>query len=130
MSDILDYVHSTQTGGVTATGNTETNVIASGLANVQYQSAVAHVRAWCAVTPGSDATSLVAKLYRGADKGGTQVGASVTVTVASAGKEVIVVEATEELSNSGKVQYALSLTQAGGTANGTIDQAGIEVIIT
>ena len=81
------------------------------------------------ITTGASTTALVVKIRRGTAVTGTQVGATQTITVPTAGNKVQfglqVVDTPGEVAGQ---QWCVTVQQTGGAANGTVDQVSISAI--
>lgn len=79
---------------------------------------------------GAGTTAVVLKVRQGATVGGAQVGASYTVTLAAAANGSVpfaVEDASGWLGQAGGGQYCITLTQTGGTGNGSVNQGDLSV---
>lgn len=76
------------------------------------------------VTPGTSTTAVVVKVRQGSTTAGTQVGTSMTHTLAAAanGSIPFAVEDAAPVANAGNV-YCVTLTQTAGAAAGTVNYA-------
>lgn len=119
-----------QISAVTVTTNSETGVLTTGNVNTQGTQQVVTLDFEGEITTGTSTTAIVLKCYRGSVIGGTQVGATYTVTVPTAGNKMAF--AYQVLDTPGEVsgqQYTFSITQTGGAANGTVDQASCAITV-
>src|SRR5215469_62764 len=104
---------------VTITGTTETTVISTNPLQPPFETAKGVVSAIVPITPGSDATSLTLKLYRNAS-GEDQLLNTVDVQFgASANDQLLKIMATDSIPDGRACSYTVTVTQAGGTANGS-----------
>lgn len=117
---------------VSITTTSETVAVTSPLPDVRHPAGAGVViRATVNLVPaGTGTTAVVLKVRQGTTTGGTQVGATQTVSTGStpgldvtADIEVIDYNPSQPLG-----QYCVTVTQTGATGNGTIQQATIEVI--
>lgn len=74
------------------------------------------------ITPGATTTAVVVKVRQGSGTAGTQVGVSMTHTLAAAasGSIPFMVEDTAPAANAGAV-YSVTVTQTAGTGAGTVN---------
>lgn len=75
-----------------------------------------------AVTPGTSTTAVVLKCRQGSSTSGTQVGNSLTQTLAAAASGVVSFRFIDRSPIAGG-QYCVSLTQTAGAAAGTVNDA-------
>lgn len=82
------------------------------------------------ITPGTAATQCVIKIRQGAGTGGTQVGATLTHTVAAGAAQSISFGATDNTGYlEGGGQYTITVTMTSATGATTINVADVEVLI-
>jgi hypothetical protein len=74
------------------------------------------------VTPGTSTTAVVVKVRQGSGTSGTQVGSSITTTLAAAanGNVPFMFEDSAPAANAGSV-YSVTITQTAGAAAGTVN---------
>lgn len=70
-------------------------------------------------TGASGTTAVVIKVRQGTTTGGTQVGSSITLTIATAVSGVIPFAVIDATGGEPIGQYSVTATQTGGSANGT-----------
>jgi hypothetical protein len=116
---------------VTISGVTETVCVTSPVCQCEYQTQSVVIIGWAQVTTGSDATSLAPRIRRGSSASGTLLNeANIEQVKAAAGStEAIFSMAVDTLAGVNSAQYVLTVKQAGGTADGTVLQGGIIVIM-
>ena len=109
----------------------ETVMISSGPVKVPTQTCLVHVRAWAQLTTGAGTTAVIPRIRQGTTITGAIVGSAnpEEVKVTAGGTEPFVMSAIEGQSGQDTVEYSFTLQQVGATANGTRQQAAIEVEI-
>lgn len=115
------------------TGTTETVVIASGAVPVNApRGQGVKVSVTVSGTMGSTQTSAVVKLYRGTDATGTQIGPAAGLGEVQGGGGSFTMNATfldtgigVPATPTGTMQYAVTVTQAGGSGNGAMVYASV-----
>lgn len=80
------------------------------------------------ITPGTSTTAVVLKIRQGSTTAGTQVGPSITTTLAAAasGNVPFQVEDASPVANAGNI-YCVTVTQTAGAAAGTVNYAYAKV---
>lgn len=76
------------------------------------------------LVPGTTTTAIVISVRAGSGTGGALIGKQVSQTV-TAGSNYSIPYATIDPTLNGSVSYTLTITQTGGGANGTVNQANI-----
>lgn len=79
---------------------------------------------------GAGTTAVVLKIRRGGTTGGAQVGGNFPITLAAAangGIAFAVEDPVGWLSQAGGGQYCVTLTQTGGTGNGSVNQGNLNI---
>lgn len=136
--ETLDYVTAT---GVATNVSTEGTVVSSDVVQPNVQQLpqnpnppqVVHpvvIEANLNVTAGAGTTAVVIKCRQGFGTGGTQVGASLTVTLAAAATGQIQCKFRDTSGTPfapGGTAYTITITQTGGTGAGTVNTVDVEV---
>lgn len=107
---------------VTITGTNEGDVGATPFVFIPYSTARVRVKFWMQFLVGATQTSVKPILYQGADKTGTAKGDAIAIDATGAKTMILTFQFEEQVTGLIKVQYALSLTQAGGAGDGTVKQ--------
>jgi hypothetical protein len=109
----------------------ETVIVSSGPVTAPRQSVNVCVFAWAQLTTGTGTTSVTPRIRRGTAAAGTLVGeANAQEVLAAAGTtEKYFMLECEDRSNVATVDYSLTLTQAGASANGAALHGGILVFV-
>lgn len=102
------------------TGTAETTIVSTLNLQVPLETAKAKVIAVVPVTPGSDATKFTLKLYRNPVAGGVAIATMELDFAAATGKQIGVIAVTDFVASSQAVAYSVTVTQGGGTANGSV----------
>jgi hypothetical protein len=86
------------------------------------------VRCWCEMTVGADTTGVVLAVYSGTDTTGRQIGTKESDSggFMPGANATFGVEFIDPFENVSGVQYCLSVTQVGATANGAVLNALID----
>lgn len=125
--ETLDFVRVT---GVATNVSTETAIASTDVVNagINPGNRPVVVKAILNITAGAGTTAVVVNCRQGVGTGGTQVGASVTVTLAAgaSGSFSVVFRDTSGVPQGGTA-YTITVTQTGGTAAGTVNVADVEV---
>jgi hypothetical protein len=120
----LPRVISTVTAtAVTDGGATETVVIVSGAVSTNTVNDTVTVFGMIDITPGTSATAVVVKVYRGATKAGTQIGATETGTLAATAHGAIPFAFSDQPGLVASQQYCVSVTETAAAADGTVNVA-------
>lgn len=120
--NVEQAVASCSTTNVTISTTTEKTVIASDPIAQSRIGECYRVFGWAQVTTGTNTTGITAKLYRGSDETGTAIGEGNVQTLGAAAGSNEVFTAVAVDCPSGQlstVTYAMALTQAGASGNGT-----------
>jgi hypothetical protein len=130
-SDLRDAAINTTTTDVTLTTTTETGIITSDLVRPNFATSRVLVIAWGQLTLGTGTTGVTPRIRRGSTTSGTLIGEanSEPIKTAAGSTEPFFLIASEQIGVVDGVQYTLTLTQAGASANGTALQAGIVVLL-
>lgn len=129
MAEAREVAIGRATTNVTVTGTTETTVVATEKISPDRPGRRVLLVALFTHTTGASVDGLTAILYRGADENGTQVSEATEVAVAAAAIVQGHVTAIDTLPDVGEAQWALSLTQASATGNGSLLDATLIAII-
>jgi hypothetical protein len=131
MPEVLEKVVQHSTSDVTVTTTSETVAITSGPVMVPAETCLVHIRAWCQMIAGTGTTAITPRIRRGSTTSGTLVGEgnALVATVSASAANTIMIEATEWRQQQNQVEYCLTVQQTAATANGTVQQAVIEVEI-
>jgi len=121
----------TFTSNVTLVTTAETTVVASGPATAPRPTINVCVLGFAQLTTGTNTTAVTAQIKRGATTAGTLVGEAnaVTIGAAAGSTEQYVIMACEERTDVATVDYNMTLTQAGASANGAALYGGIIVFV-
>lgn len=121
----------TATANVTLVTTAETSIVASGPATASRQTVNVCVFGWAQLTTGTNTTAVTASIRRGTTTAGTLVGeANAIIIGAAAGStEQYLAMVCEDRTDVATVDYNLTLTQTGASANGSALQAGILVFV-
>ena len=131
MADVREVELTTQTADVTLTTTSETAIVNTPEVVVPAQTTRVLVLAWGQLTTGAGTTTVTPRIRRGTTTAGALVGEAnaETVKAAAGSTEPFFIMASEERADVDRVQYVLTLAQAGATADGTALQAGIIVLV-
>jgi len=131
MSDILEYGVATVTANVTVTTTTEEVAVSSPVVRMPRASHTIVVSGWCQLTTGAATTTVTPRIRRGTTTSGTAVGDAVAenVKAAAGSNEPFFLMVSESRADVDSVQYSFTIEQTSATGNGTILQAGIEVMV-
>jgi hypothetical protein len=129
MPEILEKDATYQTANVTLPTTTEVLVVASPVIPVPFATVRTYVHAWVALQPGTGTTFYNLRLKRGGDGTGTVIGEILGQNVLSAAgsTEHADIYALDTVAGADRVQYSLTVQQAGATGNGTVLTSCIEV---
>ena len=131
MADIQEVSHNFSTTDVTLTTTTEAVIIsAPGIAVVR-PTVFAMVIAWCQVLVGTGMTHGTPRIRRGTAITDTLIGDAVAeeIKTAAADREPFFIMVGEELSNAADVEYSFTLQATAASANSTVNQAAILVLL-
>ena len=118
-------VSATANAAVNTGTNTETTVLSTPMPDVVEP--VDHgvlVSGSLNITAGTGTTAVVVKVRQGVGTGGTQV-ASMTVTLAAGNSASIPFSVLDLAPGANPGRYTVTVTQTGGTAAGTVNQATV-----
>lgn len=131
MADIQEVSHNFSVAAVTITTTTEKIIIsAPGIAVVR-PTVFAMIIGWGQLLIGTGTTHVVPRIRRGTAITDTLIGdaTSEEIKTAVADREPFFIMVGEELSAAANVEYSFSLQQTAASANGTVDQAAILVLL-
>jgi hypothetical protein len=131
MADIQEVSHNFSVAAVTLTTTTEKVVIsAPGIAVVR-PTVFAMIIGWGQLLIGTNCTHVTPRIRRGTAITDTLIGDATAeeIKTAAADREPFFIMVGEELSDAASVEYSFSLQQTGASANGTVDQAAILVLL-
>lgn len=131
MADIQEVSHNFSTAQVTLTTTTEAIVISAPEIAVVRPAVFAMVIGWGQLLIGTDTTHVTPRIRRGTAITDTLIGEATAeeIKTAVADREPFFIMVGEELSNAASVEYSFSLQQTVASANGTVDQAAILVLL-
>ena len=131
MPEVKEAEVNVSAADVTVTTTTEKVAISSGPVRVPTHTARFAIVAWCQLTTGTGTTGVTIAIRRGTGITGTLVNeANVETIKTTAGStEVMFSMAEDEQVNLESAEYSLTVKQAGASGNGTILQAGIQVLV-
>ena len=131
MADIQEVSHNFSTTNVTITTTTERVIIAAPAIAVVRPTVFAMIMAWGQLLIGTDCTHVIPRIRRGTGITDTLIGEATSeeIKTAVADREPFFIMVGEELSNAASVEYLFSLQQTAASANGTVDQAAILVLL-
>lgn len=131
MADVREVVLAQATANVAVTTTTETVAVSSGPVKTPFQTHQIVILAWGQLTTGTGTTTVTPRIRRGTAITGALVGEAnaETVKAAAGGTEPFVIMVAEERADQESVEYSLTLAQAAATADGTILQASILVLV-
>jgi len=131
MADIKEVAFNHSVADVTIPTTTETVVISSGPVSLPFHTCHVIILAWCQLTSGAGTTDIVPRVRRGNTTAGALVGeANAEVVKTAAGsREPFMIMVHEERAGEEAVEYCLTIQQAAATANGTVNQAAIIVLV-
>lgn len=131
MADIQEVSFNTSGTSVTLTTTTEAVVISAPPIAVVRQSMTAFVLGWGQLTIGTDGTHATPRIRRGTAITSTLVGEANAeeIKTAVADVEPFFIMASEELVNAANVEYSFTLQQTAASADGTVVQAAILVLL-
>lgn len=129
--DLSELTASVVTADAPVVTTAETVAATSDVVNVPREDSVVIIIAWAVLTLGTNTTAVTPRIRRGATAAGTAIGDANTeqIKTAAASNEPFFKFATEQIQGAGNVQYSLTLQQTGASANGTILEAGILVLV-
>lgn len=131
MPELLEVGAGFSTTNVTVTTTTETIVATSELLLVPTSQARAIVTAWAHLTTGTGTTAVTPRVRRGDAITSTIVGDAVAeeVKAAAGSDEHFDIFVVDTLDEADQVQYVFTLQQTGASADGTILQGGLLVLL-
>lgn len=131
MADIQEVSHNFSTTDVILTTTTERIIIAAPAIAVTRQTVFAMILAWGQMVIGTDTTHVTPRIRRGTLITDTLIGEANAeeIKTAVADREPFFIMVGEELSATASVEYLFSLQQTLGSANGTVTQAAILVLL-
>lgn len=131
MSDIQEVAHNFSTTDVVITTTTERVIITSPAIAVTRQTVFAMIFGWAQLLIGTDTTHVIPRIRRGTAITDTIIGDSVSeeIKTAAADREPFFIMVGEELSAAASVQYSFTLHATAASANGTVNQAAILVLL-
>jgi len=129
MAEPLFYADPVEATAVTDGGATETAFITSNPITVDTVDKTVTISGYMNLTPGTSATAAVIKICRGAVKGGTQVGTTLTSTTIATKIITIPFMAVDVPGESAGLVYTVSVTETTAGANGTVNQAYITCLV-
>ena len=130
MANLQEIQGVNATVNVTLTDGVQTVAVSSGGVILPYQTSRIWVVAFGNVSLAAGTTALTARIRRGTTITGTQVGDSVVKNVAASTDNQIFIMVSEERSNVASVEYSLILLDSAASADGTITQSSILVLVT
>lgn len=120
MSQVFNSDAQQNAAAVVVNGTTETTVISTNPLQVPYETAKGVVHALVPITPGADATSLTLKLYRNFTGEKLLINTVDVQNAASANDQVLRISAVDAIPDGRACSYTVTVTQAGGVANGSV----------
>ena len=131
MADIQEVSHNFSTTDVVITTTTERIIISAPAIAVTRQTVFAMIFAWAQLVIGTDTTHVVPRIRRGTAITDTLIGEANAeeIKTAVADREPFYIMVGEELSAVASVEYSFSLSQTLGSANGTVAQSAILVLL-
>lgn len=131
MSRIRDAIINHSTDDVTLVTTAETVIISSGPAKTPFQTHRVIIKAWAQLTTGTGTTAVTPRIRRGTAVGGALVGEANAEEVKAVAEstEPLFIMVSEERASEESVEYSLTLEQAGASANGSVLQSAIEVLV-
>lgn len=131
MADIRECMSAGTTTPTPVITTAETIAITAPLVDVPFNTMNALVLGYAQLTTGTNTTTITPRIRRGAAITSPLVGAAnaENIKAAAGGTEEFFLMVSESLSNLAEVQYSLSLQAAGASANGSILQASILVLL-
>lgn len=130
MSDVREVAIGRATTNVAVVTTTEKTVVTTEKISPDRPGRSVLLLAFFTHTTGAATDGLTAKIYRGADENGTAVSEASEVAVGASAIVLGHVTALDVLGDVGEVQYALALTQASATGNGsTLDATLVAIVL-
>jgi len=131
MADIKEVAFNHITADVTIPTTTETVVLSSGLVSLPFHTCHIIILAWCQLVSGTGTTDVTPRIRRGTATTGALVGeANAEVVKTAAGsREPFMIMVHEERAGEEAVEYCLTIQQTAATADGTVNQATIVVLV-
>lgn len=131
MADIQEVSHNFSTTDVVITTTTERIIIAAPPIAVTRQTVFAMILGWGQLLIGTDCTHVIPRIRRGTLITDTLIGEATSeeIKTAAADREPFFIMVGEELSATAAVEYLFSLQQTAASANGTVAQAAILVLL-
>jgi len=131
MADIKEVAFNHKVSDVAIPTTTETVVLSSGLVSLPFHTCHIIVLAWCQLVSGTGTTDVTPRIRRGTTTAGALVGeANAEVVKTAAGsREPFMIMVHEERAGEEAVEYCLTIQQTAATANGTVNQAAIIVLV-
>ena len=117
------------TASQTVTGTTETTVALGNFVNPPFGNAKGYVEAYCTLTVGTGQTSVQVRIRRNPNAENVVVAASGPLTATAAAVAAFSIQAADAIPDGRPVQYALTVTQAGGAGNATVSFANISTTL-
>jgi len=122
-----NFAHATTDVAVPTT--TETVAVSSPVVILPLQTHHILVFAYCQMTAGTGTTTVTPRIRRGTAVTDPLVGEGNAITLAAGNTGNLVLMVAEDVAGRDSVQYSLTVQQAAATANGTVLQAGILVLV-
>lgn len=131
MADIQEVSFNASGTQVTLTTTTEAVVISAPPVAVVRQSVFAMIIGWGQLLIGTGCTHGTPRIRRGTAITSTLVGEATAeeIKTAAADREPFFIMVGEALAGVASVEYSFTLQQTGASANGTVDQAAILVLL-
>jgi len=131
MADIKEVAFNHSVADITIPTTTETVVISSGSVSLPFHTCHVIILAWCQLVSGTGTTDVTPRIRRGKSTAGALVGeANAEVIKTAAGsREPFMIMVHEERAGEEAVEYCLTIQQAAATADGTVNQAAIIVLV-
>lgn len=131
MADIQEVSHNFSVAAVTLTTTTEAIVISAPAIAVVRPTVFAMVIGWGQLLIGTGCTHVTPRIRRGTAITDTVIGDATAeeIKTAAADREPFYIMVGEELSAAASVEYSFSLQQTAASANATVEQAAILVLL-
>jgi len=131
MADIKEVAFNHSVADVAIPTTTETVVISSGPVSLPFHTCHVIILAWCQLVSGTGTTDVTPRIRQGNTTAGALVGeANAEVVKTAAGsREPFMIMVHEERAGEEAVEYCLTIQQTAATADGTVNQAAIIVLV-
>jgi len=129
MSQVFSADSVSTAAPVTVTGLSEIFILTGNFLSPPFQNAKALFIATANFTAGTSCTSVHLRVHRNPSAENTQVAAAFNVSVTGGNIYQLTLQGADAIPDPRPVQYGLSITQVGASANGTASSANITTML-